>query len=76
MAPKEVLKKAKDILHIEDDAIECWFPTGKNTVRVRSSTYGEFVFTYKNKKTWKMESTESYLNSLMFDQSRSRRTVV
>lgn len=64
MTHKEVLAKLKEICTIEDDETAVWFPNGRNSVRVRSKLYGEFIFTYHSKKKWRLESVESFLDSI------------
>ena len=64
MKHNEIYEKLLKTLPIDGQDVECWFPNGKNSVRVRSRCYGEFIFTYKNKKEWRMESVDSYLNSI------------
>ena len=59
-----VFKRMLEVLPIAAEDVACWFPNGKNCIRVRTAVYGDFIFTYKNKKEWKLESMESYLNSI------------
>lgn len=64
MPHKEIFNKFKEIYVIDDDDVDCWFPNGKGSVRVRSKVYGEFIFTYWSKKKWRIESVDSWLDSI------------
>lgn len=64
MVSLNVFKRLLEVIPIAAEDVDCWFPNGKNSIRVRSKVYGEFIFTYKNKKEWKLESVESYLESI------------
>lgn len=42
-----------------------WFPNGKNSIRIRIDTNkSEFIFTYENKKLWKFETIDSFLETI------------
>ena len=58
-----ILEKFKGVGLIEDDDIVCWFPNGKGSVRVRTKSSGDLVFTYIAKKRWKIETVDSWLES-------------
>ena len=64
MTHLEIFRNFKNVYPIDNDAIDCWFPNGKNSIRIRSKVYGDFIFTYQSKKVWKIESVESYLDSI------------
>lgn len=64
MTHPEVLKQFKIHFAVKDTDIDCWYPNGKNSIRIRSVTYGDLIFTYHNKKKWRLESVESYLDSI------------
>lgn len=36
------------------ELIEVWFPSGRNTIRVRLTTKQELIFTYNDKKDWSL----------------------
>ena len=59
-----ILRKFKDIGIVEENDIECWFPNGKGSIRVRTKSYGDLIFTYTAKKKWKLESVDSWLDSV------------
>lgn len=64
MTHTEIIKKFIEVYPICTDEIKCWFPSGKNCIRIRTFAYGEIMFTYKSKKEWRIESVDSYLNSI------------
>ncbi len=61
---KDILKRFIGIYPIGGDDIECWYPNGKGSIRIKSKAYGEFIFTYKTKHNWKIETVDSYLDSI------------
>lgn len=42
--------------------IDLWFPNGRNSIRIRQKNGQEFIFTYHNRKNWKFETVDSFLN--------------
>lgn len=44
--------------------VECWFPNGKNSIRIRQKNKQEFIFTFLNDKEWRFETIDSYLRAL------------
>lgn len=44
--------------------VECWFPNGKNSIRIRQNNKQEFIFTFLNDKEWRFETIDSYLRAL------------
>lgn len=60
MLPIDVLKKFKEIFPIKDDNIECWWPNGKNSIRVRLTNHIELVLTYSSSKKWRLETVDSF----------------
>lgn len=60
-------KKVFDIykkMFVVDDEIESWVANGPNSIRIRLKSKKEIVFTYQNKARWKLESRESFIDSL------------
>ena len=42
-----------------------WFPNGRNSIRVRlNDGKTDLIFTYQNSKVWKIETVDSYLESI------------
>lgn len=65
MTHNEVWNAFKVAFATAAEVIRCWFPNGKNSIRVRFyNGQPDLVFTYKNKKTWKIETVDSYLESI------------
>lgn len=64
MVHTEIIKKFTELYPIAVDEIVCWFPNGKGSVRVRTKSYGDLIFTYETKKRWRIETVDSYLNSI------------
>lgn len=38
-----------------------YFPTGKNRIRIRQTDGQEFIFTYNDPTTWKIETISNFL---------------
>lgn len=64
MFHKEVLKRFKDISHIEDQCIKEWFPNGKNSIRVVLKNDYQLVLTYNSARDWRLETRVSYEDGL------------
>ena len=64
MTHESLFYKFREMTIYKDDDILMWFPNGKNCIRVRMSDLSDVVFTYQSEKIWKIESMESYLNSI------------
>ena len=70
MAHSEIFKLFKRFFDIADEEIDCWFPNGKGSIRVRfkpTSSQGlpfERVFTYFSDFYWRLETVDSYLEKL------------
>lgn len=45
------------------ERVSCWFPNGKNSIRVRLAG-DDLIFTYQSKKVWKIETVDSYLEGV------------
>lgn len=63
MVHTELIKIFKDIFHVSDDKVECWFPNGKNSVRVRMKNCIELIFTYYKKDNWRVETVKSFIDN-------------
>jgi hypothetical protein len=60
----KLLTKFMEIYPISYEEIECWFPNGKNSIRVRLKGNDDLILTYISKKKWKIESVDSWLDGL------------
>lgn len=43
--------------------IDCWFPNGKDSIRIRYTDKGDLVFTYLEESTWKKETIKEFVKS-------------
>lgn len=64
MTHNQVLDIFKKCYPIEDDMVLCWFPNGKNSVRIRFANKVELVFTYKSSKEWTIETRDAFINRI------------
>ena len=46
------------------ERIECWFPNGKNSIRLRQINKQEFIFTYNGKDNWRFETLYSFMDRI------------
>lgn len=70
MTHNEVWKKFEQMF-CPGERVKCWFPNGKDSIRVRLAD-GDVVFTYQSKKIWKIESVDSYLESIKVNVTWTR----
>lgn len=61
MGHEKVWEKFKERNGLVTDIVVCWFPNGRNSIRVRLRGGGDLIFTYISKKKWKLETVDSYL---------------
>ena len=61
MGHDKIWNKFKECNGVLEDIVTCWFPNGKNSIRVRLRESGDLIFTYTSKKKWKLETVDSYL---------------
>jgi hypothetical protein len=61
MLHNELFDMFKRIAKIPDENIDCWFPNGKDSVRVRLVGGLELVLTYKSMTMWRLETVDSFL---------------
>lgn len=68
MTHDNVYKKFKEcFIPNADELLECWYPNGKNSIRVRPKGKGakyDMIFTYHSDLNYKFETINSYLNSI------------
>ena len=48
MTHKDILKRFLIAYPIPENTIDCWFPNGKGSVRVRFVNHVELIFTYSS----------------------------
>jgi hypothetical protein len=63
MNHEKVWEKFKERNGLVTDIVVCWFPNGRNSIRVRLRGGGDLIFTYISKKKWKLETVDSYLET-------------
>lgn len=56
MTHAEVLEKFKLISHTTDEQIVCWWPNGRNSIRVKLTSTLILVFTFFTDKRWSLET--------------------
>lgn len=64
MSHIDVYKKFLVYFKVREDDIDCWFPNGKGSIRVRMQSREELVFTYIGLKNWKIETIHSFMEGL------------
>lgn len=57
----ELVEQLKKLLKVRDDAVDCWFPNGKGSVRVRMANGVELVYTYIAERNWRLETVHSWV---------------
>ena len=69
MTHKDILKRFLIAYPIPENMIDCWFPNGKGSIRVRFVNHVELIFSYSSDKNWRIETVDSFLN----DQKLSKK---
>lgn len=64
MTHNEIWKAFKRHFTYASDSVTYWFPNGRNSIRVRLANNTDMIFTYKNKKVWRIETVDSFLESI------------
>lgn len=65
MAHTEVLKQFEKMFPVfAGIRIKCWFPNGKNSIRIRHNNGLEYVFTFHSITDWKLETQDSFLKTM------------
>jgi len=59
----DILKRFEEVCCVKHADILCWFPNGKNSIRVRMYAHPDLIFTYKSKKKWSVQTVDSWLDS-------------
>lgn len=54
----------KKLLPFYAEKTECYFPCGLNTIRVRTHSKEEFVFTYVKDGSWRFETVDCYIKKM------------
>lgn len=52
------------------EAVDAWFPNGKNSIRIRQKNRQEFVFTYNGSKNWRFETLDSFMADLKGEKKK------
>lgn len=61
MFHSDIFKYFKDCLPDRSEKATEYFPSGKNTIRVRQTNGQEFIFSYNGPKAWKFETIDQYI---------------
>lgn len=64
MVHNEVFKKFKEKANVSERIIDCWFPNGKNSIRVRLINKADMVFTYTDDKHWELEEVTEFIKNM------------
>jgi len=64
MVHSELIKRYQALFKYSVQDIDVWFPNGKDSIRVRSLSKEEYIFTYKNEKTWKLETVNHFIKNM------------
>ena len=64
MTHKTVLNKFVELFVPSGDGVECWYPNGKNCIRIKTDGGWELIFTYFGKKKWRIETVDFYVDGL------------
>lgn len=44
--------------------VECWFPNGRNSIRIRLKNHHDFIFTYNGKDDWNFETVNCFIERI------------
>lgn len=64
MLHKKVFNKFETLFPEDAHNTLCWFPTGKNCIRVRLMSGREFIFTYNSDKDWTYETADAFIKRM------------
>lgn len=74
MVHREVLSQFQTHFPQYKKNIDCWFPNGKDRVRVRLRNRTELVFTFHDEKDWRLETVASFIDRTMKGENRDGRS--
>lgn len=62
MTNKQVFEQFVNMFqNLSAEKVEIWFPNGKNSIRIRTVSKREFIFTYNGSDDWILETTNNFL---------------
>lgn len=61
MFHSDIFKAFKDCLPDRAEKVAEYFPSGKNTIRVRQTNGQEFIFSYSGSRSWKFETMDQFI---------------
>lgn len=61
MFHSDIFKAFKDYLPDRAEKVTEYFPSGKNTIRVRQTNGQEFIFSYSGPRAWKFETMNQFI---------------
>lgn len=62
MTNKQVFEQFVNMFqNLSTEKVEIWFPNGKNSIRIRTVSKREFIFTYNGSADWILETTNNFL---------------
>jgi hypothetical protein len=65
MLHSELIKRYQGIFRYSAQDVDVWFPNGKDSIRVRlKKNREEQIFTYKDEKTWQLETVTNFLKNI------------
>lgn len=64
MVHKEVYKQFETHFPNYAKEVDVWFPSGKNTIRVRLKNRREFIFTYEGVNNMRFETLNGFIEKM------------
>lgn len=64
MTHKEVFEKFEKCFPQFAETVECIFPNGKNSIRVRIAYLRDYIFTFNDEYDWCFETVDSFIKRM------------
>lgn len=68
MVHSDIFKYFKDCLPACAEETDEYFPSGKNTIRVRQKNRQDFIFQYNGPKAWKFQTIDQFIADMKGDK--------
>jgi hypothetical protein len=68
MTHNEVYEKFKLYFpnYSKEGMIDCYFPNGKNSIRIRQVNMQEFIFSFVSDTEWRFETIKSFMERSLY----------